>query len=91
VQKEKFIFGADGCRPLQIGPRCKFHGKKIALLVSAVIGEIAAALLDGKTPPFDLSLFAPDRFRGPGGTERAKCCWGECMLHDPGRGWRSLE
>ena len=39
----------------------------------AVIGEIAAALLDGKTARFDLSLFAPDRFRGPGGDERANC------------------
>ena len=37
----------------------------------AVIGEIAAALLDGKTARFDLSLFAPDRFRGPEGDERA--------------------
>jgi hypothetical protein len=27
----------------------------------AVIGEIAAALLDGKTAPFDRSLLAPDR------------------------------
>ena len=38
---------------------CSGHGFKF----SPVIGEMAAMLLDDRAPPFDLSLFAPERFQ----------------------------
>ena len=63
-------------------------------LFYAVVGEIAAALLDSKTAPFDLRLLAPDRFRGPEGASElhvnvvgvTACC---TMLEEAGGGWNS--
>ena len=46
------------CAQVLIASPCSGHGFKF----SPVIGELAALLLDGQTPAFDLSLFAPDRF-----------------------------
>ena len=46
-------------RSVLIASPCSGHGFKF----SAVIGEIAAALLNDQQPAFDLSLFRLDRFR----------------------------
>jgi sarcosine oxidase len=46
------------CAQVLIASPCSGHGFKF----SPVIGELAALLLDGQRPAFDLSLFAPDRF-----------------------------
>ena len=46
-----------------IASPCSGHGFKFA----PVIGEIAAGLLQGKTPPFDLDLFKISRFFREGG------------------------
>ncbi|HWX22263.1 MAG TPA: N-methyl-L-tryptophan oxidase [Candidatus Binatia bacterium] len=58
---EHFVLGRHPNHPqVLIASPCSGHGFKF----SPVIGEIAAMLLSGQTPPFDLSLFAPDRFAG---------------------------
>ena len=46
------------CTQVLIASPCSGHGFKFA----PVIGELAALLLDGQAPAFELSLFAPDRF-----------------------------
>jgi sarcosine oxidase len=54
-----FILGYHpDCAQVLIASPCSGHGFKF----SPVIGELAALLLDGQPPAFDLSLFAPDRF-----------------------------
>jgi sarcosine oxidase len=54
-----FIFGRHPQCPLVlIASPCSGHGFKFA----PVIGEMAATLLSGGVPPFDLGLFRPDRF-----------------------------
>jgi sarcosine oxidase len=59
---EHFILDFHPAHPevLMVSP-CSGHGFKF----SAVVGEIASQLLQGKTPPFDLDLFRlkPGRFR----------------------------
>jgi sarcosine oxidase len=54
-----FIFGWHPNFPqvLIVSP-CSGHGFKFA----TAIGELAATLISGKTPKFDLSLFSPERF-----------------------------
>ncbi len=51
-----------GCHPawpqVVIASPCSGHGFKF----SPVIGELATLLLEGQSPAFDLSLFAPERF-----------------------------
>jgi sarcosine oxidase len=56
---EHFVFGQHPNHPQVIlASPCSGHGFKF----SPAIGEIAACLLDGKQPNFDLSLFRPERF-----------------------------
>lgn len=56
---EHFILDYHPAYPqVLIASPCSGHGFKF----SPVIGEIAATLLNGGTPPFDLSLFRLDRF-----------------------------
>ena len=60
---EHFILGHHPLhRQVIIASPCSGHGFKF----SPVIGEVAAGLIDGKPPRFDLSLFRPDRFRAAG-------------------------
>jgi sarcosine oxidase len=60
---EHFIIGPHPAHhQVIIASPCSGHGFKF----SPVIGEIAAALLEGKEPQFDLNLFKPDRFRSTG-------------------------
>jgi sarcosine oxidase len=55
-----FIFGRHPSFPqVLIASPCSGHGFKF----SPVIGEMAATILSDKEPPFDLSLFSPERFR----------------------------
>jgi len=54
-----FIFGLHpASSQVLIASPCSGHGFKF----SPVIGELAATLLGGEVPAFDLSLFTPDRF-----------------------------
>jgi sarcosine oxidase len=54
-----FIFGRHPNLPqVLIASPCSGHGFKF----SPVIGEMAATILSDKEPPFDLSLFSPERF-----------------------------
>ena len=54
-----FILGRHPAWPqVVIASPCSGHGFKFA----PVIGEMAAMLLDDRRPPFDLSLFKPERF-----------------------------
>ena len=54
-----FIFGRHPqCPQVLIASPCSGHGFKFA----AVIGEMAATVLSGGVPKFDLSLFRPERF-----------------------------
>ena len=56
---EHFILGHHPAYPQAlIASPCSGHGFKF----SPAIGELAALLLDGQPPSFDLSLFAPERF-----------------------------
>ncbi len=59
VPDEHFVLGPHPIHPqvIIVSP-CSGHGFKF----SPVIGELAASLVAGKTPAFDLSLFRPDRF-----------------------------
>ena len=53
-----FIFGRHPrCSQVLIVSPCSGHGFKF----SAVIGELAATVLANKVPPYDLSLFSPER------------------------------
>jgi sarcosine oxidase len=57
-----FIFGRHrACPQVLIASPCSGHGFKF----SPVIGEMAALLLADQVPPFDLSLFNPERFALP--------------------------
>jgi sarcosine oxidase len=57
-----FILGHHpSCRHVVIASPCSGHGFKFC----PAIGEIAASLLDDREPPFDLSLFRPERFTVP--------------------------
>lgn len=58
---EHFVIGPHPKHPqvIIVSP-CSGHGFKF----SPAIGEIAACLLEGKQPAFDLSLFRPERFVG---------------------------
>jgi len=58
---EHFILGPHPKHPqVVLASPCSGHGFKF----SPAIGEIAASLLQGKQPAFDLSLFRPSRFVG---------------------------
>jgi sarcosine oxidase len=61
---EHFVIGRHPKHPQVIlASPCSGHGFKF----SPAIGEIAGCLLEGKKPPFDLSLFQPERFMKPAG------------------------
>jgi sarcosine oxidase len=61
---EHFIVGQHPKHPQVIlASPCSGHGFKF----SPAIGEIAACLLEGKRPQFDLSLFRPERFEAKRG------------------------
>lgn len=56
---QHFIFGPHPVHPqVIVASPCSGHGFKF----SPVIGELATCLAAGERPPFDLSLFRPDRF-----------------------------
>src|SRR5581483_2947838 len=56
---EHFVIGpAPGSPRVLIAGGFSGHGFKFA----PVVGEIVATMLAGEAPPFDLSIFAPDRF-----------------------------
>jgi sarcosine oxidase len=56
---EHFVLGLHPKHPqVVLASPCSGHGFKF----SPAIGEIAASLVQGKTPRFDLSLFRPERF-----------------------------
>jgi sarcosine oxidase len=60
-----FILGQHpACPRVVLASPCSGHGFKF----SPVIGEMAAMLLDDRLPPFDLSLFALERFTIPQST-----------------------
>jgi sarcosine oxidase len=63
---EHFILGHHPtCPQVLIASPCSGHGFKF----SPVIGELASMMLEGRSPSFDLSLFAPERFAGTQASE----------------------